>query len=91
MHIRLHRQHKAGTDRLTVQENGTGTTHALFATHVSPGQPQFVSQKITQQKACLYLSAMRNAVDSELDRVLTQGSIHLWRAQPLLQSLVGQV
>jgi hypothetical protein len=47
MPICLNGKYDARSGRLAIKQDGAGTTDALFATHVSTGQIQFMSQEIT--------------------------------------------
>ncbi len=47
--VGLHRQHQAGADRDTIEQNGAGAADAMLAADMGAGQPQFVAQEIAQQ------------------------------------------
>jgi hypothetical protein len=51
MAVGLHGKHDTGTDRLPIEQNGTGPTNPVLAANVGAGQAQFVAQKVAQQQA----------------------------------------
>ena len=46
--VRLHRQHQAGTNDLSVHAHGAGTANPMLATDMRSGQLQMLSQEIRQ-------------------------------------------
>ncbi len=47
--IGLYRQHKTGTYRFTIQEDGTTPADAVFAANMRPREMKLMAQKIREQ------------------------------------------
>ena len=67
--VGLHGEHQAGTDRLAVEQDGTGPAHAMLAADVGAGQSQIVAQKVAQQQPWLHGPLIFRAVDGDCDRL----------------------
>ena len=62
--LRLHRQHQAGTDGLTVDRHRARTTHTVLATEMRAGEPEVVAKQFGQGRATLDHRALVPTVDS---------------------------
>src|SRR5262245_39909912 len=65
--VGLHREHKAGTHRFTVEQNGAGATHSMFTTQVGAGEIQLLANEIGQRHSDFNESLISAPVDGDLD------------------------
>src|SRR6201997_1728668 len=65
--LRLHRQHQAGPDGLTVDRHRARATHTVLATEMRTGQPEVVAKQFGQGGATLDHRALVPIVDPEGD------------------------
>src|SRR6201997_3803199 len=65
--LRLHRQHQAGPDGLTVDRHRARTTHTVLATEMRAGEPEVVAKQFGQGRATLDCRALVPTVDPEGD------------------------
>src|ERR1700757_424744 len=65
--LRLHRQHQAGPDGLTVDRHRARTTHTVLATEMRAGEPEVVPKQFGQSRTTLDHRALFPTVDPEGD------------------------
>src|ERR1700741_4234401 len=65
--LRLHGQHQAGTDGLTVYRHRARTTHTVLATEMRAGEPEVVAKQFGQGRATLDHRALVSTVDPQGD------------------------
>src|SRR5260370_36164001 len=79
----MHRQHRAGLDRLAVEQHRAGAAVRGVATDVGAGQAQHLAQEMDQQQARLHLGLALGALHLDPDLVLCHGycSFARWMAR----------
>jgi hypothetical protein len=65
--VGLHREHQATAHNVPVDDDGTGSARAVFATDMRPSQAQFVAQEINQIESYLYTAGHWHSIDGQRD------------------------
>ena len=65
--VGLHREHKAGTHRLAVEQNGASTANPMFTTQVRAGEVQLLTNEIGQRHSDFNEPLINPPVDRDLD------------------------
>ena len=77
--LRLHRQHQAGPDGLTVDRHRARTTHTVLAAEMRAGEPEVIAQQLSQA-GCVPLMIVCLLLLTEVisDEMLSVGGLWSW-------------